>query len=91
MDERFQRKAAALDQHADAVQTVELVGGQTHGVDALKAHRQLAHGLSGIHMKMAVGAVFEQRGNLGHRLHHAQFAVHGGDSHQNGVRAQQFF
>ncbi len=37
MDERLQRKAAPLDQHTNAVQPVELVGGQAQGVDALKS------------------------------------------------------
>ena len=91
MDERLQRKAAPLDQHTDAVQPVELVGGQAHGVDARKADRQLAHGLCGIHMEVAVGAGLQHFRDLGHRLHHAQLTVHGSDGHQNGVRAQQFF
>ena len=54
MDERLQRKAAPLDQHTDAVQPVEFVGGQAHGVDAFKADRQLSDGLRGVHMEMAV-------------------------------------
>ena len=54
MDERLQRKAAPFDQHTNAVQPVELVGGQAHGVDAFKADRQLSDGLRGIHMEMAV-------------------------------------
>ena len=58
MDERLQRKAAPLDQHTDAVQPVEFVGGQAQGVDALKrGKRQFAHGLGGVYMQVAVGIV----------------------------------
>ena len=91
VDEGLQRKAPALDQHTDAVQPVEFVGGQAHGVDAVERNRQLAHGLGGVYMKMAVGAVFQKFRDFRHRLHHAQLAVHGGDCHQNGVRPQQLF
>ena len=58
VDERFQREAPPLDQHADAVQPVEFVGGQAQGVDALKrGKRQFAHGLGGVYMQVAVGIV----------------------------------
>ena len=58
VDERFQREAPPLDQHTDAVQPVEFVGGQAQGVDALKrGKRQFAHGLGGVYMQVAVGIV----------------------------------
>ena len=58
VDERFQREAPPLDQHTDAVQPVEFVGGQAQGVDALKrGKRQFAHGLGGVYMQVAVRIV----------------------------------
>ena len=40
---------------ADAVQAVELVGRQAHGVHALEGDGDLAHGLGGVYVQVAVG------------------------------------
>ena len=55
MDERFQCQIPPLEQQADAVQPVELVGGQAHGVHTLERNRDFTYGLGGIHMQVAVG------------------------------------
>ena len=91
VDERLQRQIPPLEQQADAVETIEFVGCQAHGVHALKRDRNFAHGLGGVHMQVAVRVLFQDLGNLLHWLHHAQLTVHHRDRHDNGVRAKQLF
>ena len=55
MDERLQRQIPPLDQQTDAVQPVEFVGRQAHGVHALKLYGNFPHSLRGVHMETTVG------------------------------------
>ena len=72
---RFQ-KGEGLEKRADAVSYTHL-DVYKRQVDAREADRQLAHGLCGIHMEVAVGAGLQHFRDLGHRLHHAQLTVYG--------------
>ena len=91
VDERFQRQIPPFEQQADAVQAVEFVGRQAHGVHPFERDGDLAHGLCGVHMQVAVGVILQDLGDFVHRLHDAEFTVHKGDGHGDGVRAEQIF
>ena len=89
MDERLQRQIPPLDQQADAVQSVEFVGRQAHGVHALKRNGDLAHSLGRIHMQVTVRVCFQDGGDLLYRLHHTQLTVHQRYGNADGIRAKQ--
>ena len=89
MDERLQRQIPPLDQQADAVQPIEFVGRQAHGVHALKRNGDLAHSLGRIHMQVTVRVCFQDGGDLLYRLHHTQLTVHQRYGNADGIRAKQ--
>ena len=89
MDERLQRQIPPFDQQADAVQSVEFVGRQAHGVHALKRNGDLAHSLGRIHVQVTVRVCFQDGGDLLYRLYHAQFTVHQRYGNADGIRAKQ--
>ena len=91
VDERLESQPPPLEQQADAVQAVELVGRQAHGVHALKGDGDLAHGLGGVYVQMAVGPSLQNFRNSFHRLHDAQLTVHQCYRYSNGVGAEKLF
>ena len=91
VDERLKRQPPPLEQQADAVQAVELVGRQAHGVHALEGDGDLAHGLGGVYVQVAVGPCLQNFRNFFHRLHDAQLTVHQRYRYSNGVGAEKFF
>lgn len=91
VDERLQCQIPPLEQQADAVQAIEFVSRQAHGVHPFKRNGDLSNSLGGIDMQVAVGVVLQDGGDLLHRLHDAEFAVYQRDRHGDGVRPQQIF
>ena len=86
---RLNDEAAALVQRADAVGAVELVGSETHRIDAVKPEVGLADGLGGVHVQATAGVRLDNSGNLPDGLDRAKLTVHSADGDQDRIVAHQ--
>ena len=89
MNLRLKGHPAFFQQQAAAVEAVKLVGRKAHGVHPVEDQLGLAHRLSGIHMKAAVGIALQNGRNIADGLHGAQLAVHSAHRQQHGVLPQK--
>ena len=86
---RFERHAAALEQHAAPADAAKLVRRKAQRVDTGKVHRDAPDGLCRINVQTAVRMVSQQRCDFVYRLNGAKLAVHRADGNENGIRTQK--